>query len=189
MFMGVLLVPATVRAETLFGFEDGKFYDINQNLKYFCFLDNNCYDLNGKFGFKRIPVKTAPISDFSSQIFDLVNKDRVANGLKPLVLDTSLVSAAQAKANDEATQGYFSHTSPQGVKGWDFIATSYVRAGENLGLNFYNASDLETAWMNSPTHKANILDSSFTHTGIAVDEGMYQGQKANFIVQLFTLPQ
>lgn len=61
--LGVLaLLPFQAKAETLFGFMDGKYYDESQTLKYMCFLDNNCYDLNGQFGFKREVPAGVPIT-------------------------------------------------------------------------------------------------------------------------------
>jgi hypothetical protein len=59
-----LFLPLKVQAEEIFGFEDGKFYDINQTLKYICFLDNNCYDLNGTFAFQRSATSAPTTSGF-----------------------------------------------------------------------------------------------------------------------------
>lgn len=67
--LGVLaLLPLRVQAETLFGFQDGKYYDENQTLRYMCFLDNNCYDLEGKFGFKRELPNPQPVVEPKSDI-------------------------------------------------------------------------------------------------------------------------
>jgi uncharacterized protein YkwD len=135
---------------------------------------------------KPLWLPTARASELTAQdIVLMVNNDRTALGLKPLILDESLSQAAQAKANDEALYGYFSHISPTGITAPDYIKQRYW--GENLGINFDNAFALEYSWMNSPTHRANILESRFAKTGIGISEGFYQGHKVNFIVQFFVL--
>jgi hypothetical protein len=69
------------------------------------------------------------------------------------------------------------------------VGYKYQNVGENLDLN-YNGSEISvnTAWMNSPEHKTNILLSQFTETGIGVATGQYEGQQATFIVQEFATP-
>jgi uncharacterized protein YkwD len=94
------------------------------------------------------------------QIMNLVNADRTRDGLPALQLNPTLNLAAYAKAEDMISNHYFAHTSPDGVAPWYWIKTlgyNYSFAGENLAIGYHNASDLENSWMQSPTHRANIL--------------------------------
>lgn len=124
-------------------------------------------------------------------LIDLANADRGTAGLPQLRYNPVLEKAAQAKANDMAARGYFSHTTPDGAAPWRFFQQAgylYLRAGENLAVNFSDSKDVETAWMNSPTHRANILQQGFTEIGIATASGEFQGHPAVFVVQFFAAP-
>ncbi len=121
----------------------------------------------------------------------LTNTDRSAQGLGQLEYDSRLSKAAQEKANDMAINGYFSHVSPTGKTPWywlDQMGYKYDYAGENLAVNFTDSQDVQTAWMNSPSHRDNILKREYTKSAIAVSQGMYQGQPVTFVVQLFAKP-
>ncbi len=107
-------------------------------------------------------------------LVDETNQSRVANGLPDLQVSPLLQAAAQEKANDEATKGYFAHTSPQGLTPWYWfqqVDYNFDYAGENLAVNFSDSGDVTTAWMNSPEHRANILSTDFTQIGIATAQG------------------
>jgi hypothetical protein len=102
-----------------------------------------------------------------------------------------LSSAAQAKLQDMFAKNYWDHTSPTGEKAWIFIdktGYSYSVAGENLARGFVSADGMVDAWMDSPTHKKNILDKDFRETGIAVGNGVINGKSATVAVQLFGKP-
>jgi hypothetical protein len=102
-----------------------------------------------------------------------------------------LTVAAQDKANDEATKGYFAHTSPQGLTPWYWfqqVGYNFDYAGENLAVNFSDSEDVTTAWMNSPEHRANILNTDFTQIGIAAAQGVYEGEPTTFVVEEFGTP-
>jgi len=127
----------------------------------------------------------------SSVLVDLTNIDRSQEGLHGLSVNPVLVAAAQLKANDMAQDSYFAHNSPDGKSPWYWFGEagySFSYAGENLAVFFGDSEDVERAWMNSPSHRANILNSSFTEIGIATAEGYYQGQKTVFVVQMFGTP-
>lgn len=127
----------------------------------------------------------------SAVLVDLANADRADNDLPPLVLNPTLVAAAQAKANDMATKGYFAHTSPEGLEPWHWfkeVRYSFQYAGENLAIDFSDSGDVNKAWMDSPTHRDNILDPHFIEVGIATAQGMYQGRLTTFVVQEFGTP-
>lgn len=124
-------------------------------------------------------------------LVDLANGDRTSQRLDSLTINPALVVAAQAKADDMATYSYFAHVSPQGVDPWHWFKEagySFNYAGENLAVDFSDSSDVNTAWMNSPTHRENILDPHFTEIGIATAQGMYQGRPTVFVVQEFGAP-
>ncbi len=124
-------------------------------------------------------------------IISLTNQSRQDNQLGVLVENSVLNTAAQAKADDMLKNGYFSHNTPDGRTPWDFITKagySYLMAGENLAVNFTEAENVETAWMNSPGHKANILNKNFEQIGIGIAQGEYQGHTAIFVVQMFGTP-
>lgn len=129
----------------------------------------------------------------------LVNQQREQAGLAPLVGEVHLQTAAEQKATDMAQNQYFDHTSPSGVTfAQRLLSCGYVPAdtgysvGENLawGTNSdATPANIVTAWMNSPEHRANILDASFQDTGLAVypapAPASAQGQPGATYVQEF----
>lgn len=122
----------------------------------------------------------------------LTNKDRVANGVAALTEDDHLAQAAQMKAEDMAAKGYFAHVDPEGRQPWywlDAAGYDYTYAGENLAVNFTDSEDVEKAWMNSPTHQANIVKAQYTRIGIGTAKGMYKGKETTFVVQFFATPR
>ncbi len=121
-------------------------------------------------------------------IIELTNSSRNTFGLSALIENSLLDAAAQKKAEDMVANQYFAHVSPQGKTPWDFISAEgykYMVAGENLAVNFQSAEGVESAWMNSPGHKANILNKDYKDIGIGIAEGTYQGSNAIFVVQMF----
>jgi len=130
-------------------------------------------------------------SIIASTLVTATDTTRVANGVAALAVNQTLEAAAQAKADDMVKNGYFAHTSPSGVTPWhwfDQAGYRFVYAGENLAVNFTDSKDVVDAWMNSPKHRANILDSHFTEIGIATAQGMYDGHPAVYVVQMFGTP-
>ena len=118
------------------------------------------------------------------EVFDLINKQRIQNGLSPLKENSELQRVARIKAQDMVNNNYFSHTSPTYGSPFDMMKSfkiSYNTAGENIAGNSSN-SDAVTAWMNSPGHRANILNSSFNQTGIGV---VKESKYGKIYVQMF----
>jgi len=127
----------------------------------------------------------------TSRLVSLTNSDRSGNGLGTLTVNPELTAAAQAKANDMAAKGYFAHISPDGRTSWSWFKDagySFTYAGENLAVDFTDSDDVNTAWLNSPTHRANIMNGHFTEIGIATAEGEFEGHKTIFVVQMFGTP-
>jgi uncharacterized protein YkwD len=124
-------------------------------------------------------------------VAELTDTQRTDNNLQPLSVNPLLSQAAQDKANDMAAKGYFSHVSPDGTLPWRWFTKagySYEFAGENLAINFDDSNNVVNAWMASPMHRANILKSQYTETGIGIATGMYEGHSTTFVVQFFAKP-
>jgi uncharacterized protein YkwD len=127
-----------------------------------------------------------------SQIASLTNADRSAQHIAPVTESKELDAAAQKKAEDMLANQYFAHTSPQGITPWYWLLKSgyiYMYAAENLAMDFYDAQSVEAAWMASPTHRANILNSKYKNIGIGIAQGTYQGKPVVFIAEEFGTKQ
>ena len=127
----------------------------------------------------------------SSTVISLANTARVDGGLKELTANSLLTKAAQNKANDMLGRQYFSHNTPTGETPWSFIKAtgySYVTAGENLAIDFSEAESIQKAWMNSPGHRANIMNGTFQEIGIGIAKGNYNGHETTIVVQMFGTP-
>ena len=127
-----------------------------------------------------------------SGVLKETNGHRSNNNLPPLKENKTLNQAATNKLADMFTQQYFEHVSPDGLGPADVVDNvgyQYMRVGENLALgNYLGDSALVQAWMDSPGHRANILEDGFSEIGIAVAVGEYEGQRTWLAVQTFGLP-
>ncbi len=140
--------------------------------------------------FPRVLGYAANISP--SEVVRLTNEKRVQNGLLPLTENSVLSSAAVAKGNDMLAKGYWAHFAPDGTSPWSFFINfgyKYRYAGENLARDFSNSSSAVDAWMNSSTHRENILNGNYKEVGIGVVEGSLAGVDTTIIVQFFGTPQ
>lgn len=125
-------------------------------------------------------------------LVDLANSNRAAQNVGALTINPALVAAAQAKAEDMAAKGYFAHVSPEGKDPWywfSLVGYDFDYAGENLAVDFSDSADVNAAWLNSPTHRDNILNRNYTEVGIATAEGFYRGRPTTFVVQMFGKPR
>ena len=133
--------------------------------------------------------KILGIASFSAeQIVALTNAKRVENGLPALSHNLQLASAASTKSGDMFTSDYWSHNSPSGKTPWSFVSAAgykYIYAGENLARDFNDAQSVVNAWMNSPSHRSNILDKNFKEIGVSVSEGKLDGREGVLVVQIF----
>jgi hypothetical protein len=124
----------------------------------------------------------------SDQIINLTNIKRAQNGLPALSNNGLLAAAATAKASDMFANDYWAHNSPQGKTPWVFITGAgyrYLYAGENLARDFNDAGSVVEAWMNSPSHRSNLLDKNFKEIGVAVADGKLGGHEGILVVQMF----
>lgn len=118
------------------------------------------------------------------EVLNLINEYRRKNGLNELKPANRLQDVADLKANDLVENNYFSHVSENLGTPFEMLESNniqYTVAGENLAGNV-NSSKAVEAWINSPTHKANILDEEFKYTGISVVESPVYGK---VFVQIF----
>ena len=110
----------------------------------------------------------------AQQVLSLVNTQRKNAGLAALTMDSALNNVAVAKAKDMINNNYFSHNSPTYGSPFDMMkkfGVTYRTAGENIAKGQSTAQQVMNDWMNSPGHRANILNSSYTKIGI----GYYNG--------------
>ena len=129
-------------------------------------------------------VKINAYIDFDN-IYALHNSERIKKSLKELTINQLLINSATNKAEAMLASDCWSHYCPDGKSPWDFFKAAgyeYIYAGENLGEGFTTNEALMSAWMNSPTHRSNILNGEFDEIGIGFAKGNYQGIKDNIIV-------
>ncbi|WP_178075951.1 CAP domain-containing protein [Paenibacillus oralis] len=109
-------------------------------------------------------------SQFAQQVLDLVNKERSKAGLGALTMSPELANMAMVKAQDMYNNNYFDHNSPTHGSPFDMMkefGITYNSAGENIAKGQSSPTQVMNDWMNSPGHKANILNSSYTKIGVA----------------------
>jgi RNA polymerase sigma factor (sigma-70 family) len=140
------------------------------------------------------PARSAPIQPpvpgmtaFVTQVISLVNVQRAQNGCGPLTANGKLQQAAQGQSDDMAARHFFDHTNPDGAGPQQRIdATGYQWStwGENIAMGQQNPASVMDAWMNSPGHRANILNCSFKEIGV----GVHMGQGGPWWTQDFGAP-
>ncbi|WP_459477261.1 CAP domain-containing protein [Clostridium saccharoperbutylacetonicum] len=135
-------------------------------------------------GLPKLPTNYSVSIQTSAEdkILELMNAKRVEAGLKPLTLDKTLISVARYKSNDMIQNNFFDHTNPDGTKWTNWLQAlgySYTTTGENIAYNTYDAVELFTQWWNSPGHRANMMNASYTKVGIGVvyGNGKYMGSQ------------
>ena len=121
-----------------------------------------------------------------TSLLSSTNERRVADNEQPLGLNDELMQAAQAKADDMVARDYWSHDTPDGKQPWNFITAAgynYQAAGENLAYGFTSASAVLNGWMNSPEHRANILDANYQDVGFGIASSPhYHGSGPSVVV-------
>ena len=138
------------------------------------------YDLIYPGQIINIPTTDSTVASYEQEVIRLVNEIRVENGLKALTYDWELSRVARYKSQDMKDNHYFSHTSP--VYGSPFqmmknFGISFRSAGENIAKGYRTPQAVVNGWMNSPGHRANILNTRYTHIGVGyVPSGNYWTQ-------------
>ncbi len=126
-----------------------------------------------------------------SALIKFNNQYRHSLNLPILKENPQLKQAALLKAKDILEKDYFSHYSPEGISPWYWLETAgykYKIAGENLAIGFLDSEEVYRAWMDSPSHRANLLNPNFQEVGIGVLKGNFQGNETTVVVQFFASP-
>ncbi|MFC9117512.1 MULTISPECIES: CAP domain-containing protein [Streptomyces] len=108
-----------------------------------------------------------------AEVLRLVNAERAKVGCSPVTADSALAALATAFSDDMAGRGFFDHTDPDGDTPWDRAQAAGIAnlGGENIARGQADAEAVMEAWMNSPGHKANILNCDFKTLGVGVHMG------------------
>ena len=134
-------------------------------------------------------IRPALASEVSPQtIFELTNHARGIHGLAALAYSDSLEQAAIAKTQDMVENGYFDHVGPYGKTPWQFMEEAgyrYEYGGENLAVGFTSSQDMVQAWLDSPSHRQNLLEPNFKDIGIATLPALVDGLPDIIVVQMF----
>ncbi|MFI2202616.1 CAP domain-containing protein [Streptomyces sp. NPDC020192] len=119
------------------------------------------------------PVKVPAQTAAEAEVLKLVNQERSKVGCSPLSANSSLTRLAESFSDDMAARGFFDHTDPDGKSPWDRAAAAGISnlGGENIARGQADAAAVMQAWMNSPGHKANILNCDFKTLGVGVHLG------------------
>ena len=119
------------------------------------------------------PTTTAPAANslgaYENQVVTLVNQERAKAGLAPLKINTKLAGVAERKAEDLRDKNYFAHNSPTYGSPFDMMkqfGITYTSAGENIAKGQKTPTEVMNGWMNSPGHKANIMNANYTEIGV-----------------------
>ncbi|MFD7133177.1 CAP domain-containing protein [Streptomyces sp. NPDC059894] len=119
------------------------------------------------------PVTVSAEAQAAAQVLKLVNEERSKVGCSALAANSALAGLAQSFSEDMAARGFFDHTDPDGATPWDRAAKAGISdlGGENIARGQADAAAVMEAWMNSPGHRANILNCDFTTLGVGVHFG------------------
>ncbi|WP_405776738.1 CAP domain-containing protein [Streptomyces sp. NBC_00859] len=112
-------------------------------------------------------------STAAASVLSLVNQHRAQAGCRPLRPDAALASLAGSFSDEMASRGFFDHTDPDGATPWDRADKAGVQhlGGENIARGQTDAASVMDSWMNSPGHRANILNCDFRTLGVGVHFG------------------
>ncbi|MDH6548434.1 CAP domain-containing protein [Streptomyces sp. SAI-041] len=119
------------------------------------------------------PVEVSTEAAAAAQVLELVNVERAKVGCSPVAANSALADLAADFSKAMAKQGFFDHTDPSGATPWDRAAQAGITSlgGENIARGQADPAAVMEAWMNSPGHKANILNCDFKTLGVGVQFG------------------
>lgn len=121
------------------------------------------------------------ITGFESEMLELCNQQRRANGKPDLTLNKTLCANAAVRAEEISRDDWFSHQRPDGTTCFTAVTVDYMTCGENIAYGTRTASATVAAWMDSPGHRANILSDEFTQAGF----GCYELDGVRYWTQFF----
>lgn len=133
-------------------------------------------------------LQTKTNGTMEKEIIRLVNKERKKRGVAPVKEDTTLKKYTHFRSNDMAVANYFGHSSPKYGRWANFLYTSeysFQLAGENLAAGFTSANAFVKGWMNSPSHKKNVLNPRFKRIGVTVVNGTKKSDYNKYATQWF----
>jgi len=122
------------------------------------------------------------------ELLNITNKNRENEGLPTLVISDELSKAAYLKGLDMFEKNYWAHNSPIGDTPWVFfkkVGYDYTYAGENLARGFATSDDVVKAWMQSASHKENMLSPNYQEVGFAIVDGKLLGEDTTLVVEMF----
>lgn len=117
---------------------------------------------------------SSQLNAFEQKVVELTNQERAKQGLKALKVDNGLAKMARDKSQDMADKGYFDHQSPTYGSPFDMMGSygiTYTSAGENIAAGQPTPQAVVDAWMKSPGHRANILNTSYSYIGVGYVKG------------------
>jgi hypothetical protein len=135
--------------------------------------------------------KTAYLSTITPEkIIELTNRERMENNLGALAANELLAKAAAEKARAILASGRFQHNiGEKRFSEWiKETGYKYSYVGENLAVDFFTSEGVLAAWLASPSHKKNILNSYYREIGVAAARGNFDGQDTILVVQIFGAP-
>ena len=125
----------------------------------------------------------------AGSLMEKINKERTSRAIPALVTSQKLITAAAGKTSDMFNRGYFNHVDPDGRYVWPLVeAAGYVpyrMLGENLAIDFSTEDGIVRAWINSPTHRDNLLRDQFEDQGLAAQYGTFQTRYTSVVTSLF----
>lgn len=126
-----------------------------------------------------------------NDLLNETNKQRTENGLSPLTLNDQLSIGANLKASDMISKNYWGHTSPEGTEPWtlfNLVGYKYQHAGENLAYGFRTSQEVVAGWMNSKSHRDNLL-GDYKEIGFGfLNSADFQGGQNTIVVALLGKP-
>jgi uncharacterized YkwD family protein/spore coat assembly protein SafA len=125
------------------------------------------------------------VKQIENEVVRLTNEQRAKYGLPPLKMDWQLARVARYKSADMRDKNYFQHNSPTYGSPFTMMGNfgiQYRTAGENIAAGQRTPQEVVNAWMNSPGHRANILNKNFTHIGVGYAKG---GSYGHYWTQMF----
>jgi len=119
------------------------------------------------------PEKPDRAAAAEKAVIALVNQERAAAGCQPVTEDRKLAQLAQDFSDDMAIRDFFDHTSPDNEDPWDRAKLAGILdlGGENIGRGQTTAQDVMDSWMDSPDHRANILNCQYKTLGVGAHFG------------------
>ncbi|HXV44511.1 MAG TPA: CAP domain-containing protein [Anaerolineae bacterium] len=136
-----------------------------------------------------LPLISRRLPTFEERLLDLINAERTARGLTALSADSTLMQVAEAHSRDMRNRDFFNHINPDGLGPGDRLDNAgyrWQRWGEIIGAAYATPQAMLNGWMNSPGHRANLLNPNFSEIGLGYVSG---GEYDYYWTAVFAKPQ